>query len=157
MADKNRLAAARAAAEARDYAQTERLARELIDEDPKDLVALDLLGYALYFLGKIDESEQVCRRTLELSANRPYAHKGLGLCLAKKGRIDEATRSLERAIELKPEWFDPYWDLSVSLVDAKRYTEAIEVARRGRAALPDRAKDWDRMEKHARATGARAR
>jgi tetratricopeptide (TPR) repeat protein len=157
MADKTRLAAARKAAEVRDYGETERIAREVANEDPGDLSALDLIGFALYFQGKFEESETICRRCLELDENRAYAHKGLGLCLAKRGRIIEAIVSLERAIALKPGWFDPYWDLAVSLVDARRFTEAIALARRGREALPDRAQDWDRMEKHARTMGARAR
>lgn len=157
MVDKEKLAEARRLAEARDYAATERLIREMRDQDPDDLVLLDLHGYALYFLGRNEEAESVCRRTLELSADHAYAHKGLGLCLAKRGRIDEAERALERAMALKPKWFDPYWDLSVSLVAAGRFSAVIDVLRRAREALPERATDWDRMERHARAAGARAR
>ena len=157
MADRSRLAAAREAAQRRDYAETERLAREHLELAPDDLMGLDLLGFALYFRGAIDEAEQVCRRTLQLSPGRAYAHKGLGLCLAKRGRIEDAVACLEKAIELRPDWFDPYWDLAVSLVEAKRYTQALEVTQRARLSVPERVKDWDRMAKHARTAGARAR
>ncbi|HQP35163.1 MAG TPA: tetratricopeptide repeat protein [Polyangiaceae bacterium] len=157
MVDKDKLAEARRRAEARDYGATARLARELLEQSPDDVVTLDLLGYALYFLGQLEEAESVCRRTLELSPEHAYAFKGLGLCLAKRGRIDDGVTALERAIALKPKWFDPYWDLSVSLVEARRYGAVFEVLRRAREALPDRATEWDKMEKHARAAGARAR
>ena len=84
MVDKEKLAEARRLAEARDYVSTERLVREMREQDPDDLVLLDLHGYALYFLGRNDDAESVCRRTLELSPDHAYASKGLGLCLAKR-------------------------------------------------------------------------
>lgn len=151
------LVRARALAESRDFSGAESLLREVLSEHPDSLPALDLLGYVLYFLGRPIEAEQVCRRALELAPDHAYALKGLGLCLARRGEIDQAVESIERAIELKPGWFDPYWDLCVVLVEAGRCAQAIEVLSRARAALPERKADWDRMERHARTTGARLR
>jgi tetratricopeptide (TPR) repeat protein len=122
---------------------------------PEDIRALDLLGYVLYFQEKPAEAEAVCRRTLDLAPNHAYALKGLGLCLAKAGNLSAAIDSIERAIAAKPDWFDPYWDLAVTLVDAGRTSEVIAVLRRARAALPGRTAEWDRMERHARAAAAR--
>lgn len=146
---------ARTLAQAKDLPRAERLLREVLETEPDSVPALDLLGYVLYFLDRSAEAERVCLRTLELAPEHPYALKGLGLCLAKRGAIDEAVRLLERAIELRATWFDPYWDLSVTLVEAGRYAEACAIITRARDAIPRRAREWDRMERHARAMGAR--
>ena len=142
-------------AKTRDFTRSEALLREVLAERPKNVPALDLLGYVLYFLDRAAEAEEVCQRTLELKPNHPYALKGLGLCLAKRGAIDEAVRTIEQAIAEKPDWFDPYWDLSVTLVEAGRYAAAVDVMHRAQEAIPARANDWDRMERHARRMGAR--
>jgi Flp pilus assembly protein TadD len=157
MTEAAKLGEAQTAAQARDFGRAEALLREHLSGDPDHVGALDLLGYVLYFQDRASESEAVCRRTLELLPDHPYALKGLGLCLAKQGDLAGAQQSMERAMELEPSWFDPYWDLSVVLVDAGRITDAFAVLARARAALPDRQTEWDRMERHARAMGARQR
>ena len=152
-----KLQRAKIAAEARDYRTCEVLSREVLTDDSNSLMALDLLGFALYFLGQAQEAEQICQRTLQIDPEHAYAFKGLGLCLAKRGDLEGAVQSIERAIQIKPSWFDPYWDLGVTLAAAGRCAEAIEVVKRGRVAIPQRASEWDKLERHARTTGARAR
>jgi predicted Zn-dependent protease len=151
------LAQAEEAARTKDFLRAESLLRDHLSGDPDHVGALDMLGYVLYFQNRAAEAETVCQRTLELSPDHPYALKGLGLCLAKRGDVDGARQSIERAMELEPKWFDPYWDLCVVLVDAGRIADAFTVLTRARVALPDRQGEWDRMERHARAAGARLR
>lgn len=143
------------AAQRREFGRAEAMAREVLESRPDHVGALDLLGYVLYFQDRAAEAEGVCRRTLELRPDHPYALKGLGLCLARNGDLEGAVASIERAISLKPDWFDPYWDLAVTLVEAGRTSEAVAAIQRARAALPNREREWDKMERHARATGAR--
>jgi Flp pilus assembly protein TadD len=157
MASSSKMTEARKASEGRDFATAATILREILEETPEDIQALDMLGYVLYFMGRPADAETVCLKTLKLSPDHPYALKGLGLCLAKRGAIDEAVASIEKAIVLRPTWFDPRWDLAVTLVEAGRWLNAIAVVDCARKALPDRAKDWDRMERHARASGAKAR
>jgi Flp pilus assembly protein TadD len=142
-------------AKRRDFGRSESLLREILDAQPKNVPALDLLGYVLYFQDRATDAEAICRQTLELKPGHAYALKGLGLCVAKRGRIDEAVETIEAAIAAKPDWFDPYWDLCVTLVEAGRYADACGVMKRAREAIPARAGDWDRMERHARTMGAR--
>jgi tetratricopeptide (TPR) repeat protein len=148
---------ARAEAKAKRYVTAEVLLRDLLKQDPDNIGALDLLGFVAYFRGKPEQGEEVCRRVLQLSPDHAYAHKGLGLNIAKRGGdMDEAIASIQRAIELEPEWFDPRWDLLVTLVDAKRFELARAELERARQALPKHSTQWDAMEQeiHGRATAA---
>ncbi len=142
-------------AKRRDFKRSESLLREVLEHQPQNVGALDLLGYVLYFLDRAAEAEQICRQTLELKPGHAYALKGLGLCIARRGQVDEAVATIEQAISAKPDWFDPYWDLCVTLVDAGRYADACAVIKRARDAIPSRSGDWERMERHARQMGAR--
>lgn len=150
------LAEARDLTRRKEHRQAESLLREILFKDPDNIPALDLLGFVLYFLNRTEEAEEICQKTLRLSPAHAYALKGLGLCLARRGMTDQAVATIEQAIARKPDWFDPYWDLAVTLVDAGRHAEAVAVVRRARAALPEREAEWQRMDRHARSSGAKA-
>ena len=79
----------------------EPLLREVLEAEPDNLPALDLLGFVLYFLDRPEEGEQACRRALELEPDHAYAHKGLGLNLAKRGGdLEAALGHIRRAMAL---------------------------------------------------------
>ena len=140
------LKAARAAVTAKDYERAEVLLRQALEVVPDNLPALDLLGFVLYFSGRPEEGEEACRRALEVNPDHAYAHKGLGLNLAKRGGdLDEAIGHIRRAIELKPDWFDPNWDLVVTLAEAGRIEAAQTELERARQFFPDYGRRWAAM------------
>jgi tetratricopeptide (TPR) repeat protein len=144
---KDKLQAARAATAAKELDRAEALLREVLEGAPENLLALDLLGFVLYSLGRPEEGEKACRRALAVRPDHAYAHKGLGLNMAKRGGdIDEAVRHLKLATDLKPDWFDPYWDLLVTLLDARLFDQARIELERAREALPKRERQWAAME-----------
>lgn len=131
-----RLEAAFRCANDGEFAGSERLLQEVLDEDDACLLALDLLGFVQYFLGRPADAEQACRRALAIDANRAYSNKGLGLCLARLGKLDEGLVYLHRATTLEPTWFDPRWDTAVVLSEAARYVEALEVVAQAERDIP---------------------
>lgn len=132
-----RLEAARHAATQGDLPRAEQLLEEILSEDEACLLALDLLGFVRYFLGRPGEAEEACRRALAIDPNRAYANKGLGLCLAKQGQVDQGLLYLRRAIALDPRWFDPRWDLTIVLTEAARYDEALSTLGAAELAIPE--------------------
>lgn len=134
-----RLEGARRAATNGDFSLAEQLLGLVLKEDPRSLVALDLLGFVLYFQDRPAEAEQACRRAITLDPARAYSNKGLGLCLAKQGRVEQGLPFIREAIRLEPQWFDPRWDLAIVLMEAARYVEALEVLDEAMTALPDSA------------------
>lgn len=132
-----RLEGAQRAATDGDLPLAEQLLSLVLKDDPSSLVALDLLGFVLYFQDRPVEAEHACRRAIALDPRRAYSNKGLGLCLAKQGKVEQGLPFIHEAIRLEPQWFDPRWDLAIVLMDAERYAEALEVLDEAATALPD--------------------
>ena len=157
MTPKEQLHAARAATVDKDFARAESLLRQVLEAHPESLPALDLLGFVLYSLGRPEEGEQMCRRALAVRPDHAYAHKGLGLNMARRGGdLDEALRHIKLATDLRPEWFDPYWDLLVTLIEAGRFEQARDELERAREALPKRARQWAAMQRELERRAAAA-
>jgi tetratricopeptide (TPR) repeat protein len=143
-----RLDIAHQAANNRDFARAEQLLHDVLSQLPTEihsvepseretcLLALDLLGFVLFFQGRPEEAEQACRRAIAVAPDRAYSNKGLGLCLAKQGKVDEGLPYLRRAIALQPEWLDPRWDMAIVLHEAQRFEEALAVLVEAECALP---------------------
>jgi tetratricopeptide (TPR) repeat protein len=131
-----KLAIAREAAIKGNYAQSEHLLRQVLDANPSELEALDLMGFVLFFQGEPGEAAEMCLSALRLDPEHAYAMKGLGLCLSRLGDVDSGIAWLVRAISKQPDWFDPRWDLAVVLIDNGRRPEAVAVLKAAVAALP---------------------
>ena len=152
----SRLEAAQHAATHGDLPRAEQLLQEILAEDAACLLALDLLGFVRYFLGRPGEAEQACRRALAIDPNRAYPNKGLGLCLAKQGRLDEGLPYLRKAIALDPHWLDPRWDLTIVLSEAGRYDEALSTLREAELAIPEEGARFARLRREILARADRA-
>lgn len=92
-----------------EFLKAEQVLRELLEEDPDDILALNNLGYNLADQGrKLDEAEALIRRAVDLDRDE-RARSGdpqpessayldsLGWVLFRKGQLDQAQRCLERA------------------------------------------------------------
>ena len=121
----------------------------LVVAEPDNVAALDLLGYVLFCQRRVDQALAVCRRTLEVSPDHPYALKGQGVCLSQLGFTDDAVVSLERALTLAPTWFDPYNDLCAAQLKAGRVLDALATVARGEALVEGRAAEFARLRKAA--------
>ncbi len=85
-----------------------------------------------YYRSKIAENPQDItsyRKMLELSADDPEIHYGLGKALVDIGRIHEGSVSLHKAIELKPNHTEASLVLGEVLMEQNRWSEAIELYR----------------------------
>ena len=95
----------------KEDAKAERLLRELLDDNPDNVLILNNFGYQLADQGrKLDEAEAMIRRAIELDrdarikAGDPDAESGnysdsLGWVLFKKGKFAEARKALEAATQ----------------------------------------------------------
>jgi len=87
-------------------AEAQPAALALLDEaialQPQDGRTHLLRGLVLKRLGRIEESEQACRRAIELGEDSVEVHNNLGNLLLGTGRIDEAEACFRRALVVDP-------------------------------------------------------
>jgi tetratricopeptide (TPR) repeat protein len=126
----------RVALEEHDLGEARAKIRQGLALDAANLDLLDLGGFVAFFLGDYLATEDFCRKALAVKPDHAYACKGLGLGLARQGKVDEGVASLERSIALAPQWMDPYWDLAVTLMDAGRTDQALQVIERAEQVVP---------------------
>jgi tetratricopeptide (TPR) repeat protein len=106
--------------------QAASILEQILELDPDHLKSLDLMGYVQYFLKNPEAAILCCKAALRIKPNHAYALKGLGLSLAACGKVDEGVGHIQKAISFAPAYFDPYWDLAVTLARAGRTEDAIQ-------------------------------
>ena len=95
--------------------EAESLYRQVLQADPKNHVALHLLGVVAFQAGK---GEQACHYILEsLRIHPDYAEgfSNLGLVFMHLGRLEDAVTSLKQAVRLNPRYAEAHNNLGLAL------------------------------------------
>src|SRR4051812_45008445 len=85
------------------YAQAERVCRQIITARPGNADAHNILGVSLAALGRSDDAVEELQRAIKINREAPSYHANLGEVLRQAGRLDEAATALETAIKLDSE------------------------------------------------------
>jgi len=120
--------AGNAAQAAGDYAEAERIFREVIRQQPESGAAYNNLGIALYDQGRLDEAIAAYETAINIEP-RASRYNNLGNALRDLGRPEEAIEAYRTAIDLDPTDPFPYNGLGNVLDDLERWEEAIEAYR----------------------------
>src|SRR3954449_4951834 len=83
----------------RQYAQAERVCRQIIGARPGNADAHNILGVSLAALGNPKEAVAELKRAIKINAQAPSYHANLGEILRQNGRLEEAAEALEAAIK----------------------------------------------------------
>ena len=70
--------------------------------DPFSLVAIEEVGWPLYYARRFDEAAEQFRRVVELAPEWDQGHWGLGMTLVQQENEDEAITALRTAAQLSP-------------------------------------------------------
>ncbi|GLY75029.1 tetratricopeptide repeat protein [Actinoallomurus iriomotensis] len=86
--------------DARDYAEAGRILVPIVENEPDNRAAVELLGRAYFHSAQLGRAEQTFRRLIELDPANGWAHEALARTLERRGRADEAApyRKLARAM-----------------------------------------------------------
>jgi len=105
------------------------VARQILEEDPEDALALAYRGtiYREQFL--FEEAEADFKRALKLNERLAYAHSGLGVLYDVQERSSEAEAHHRRAVELEPNKASYLNNLGFSLYVHGKARQAIPVLR----------------------------
>ena len=116
---------ARAAEQAKDYVRAEQIYRQMVKLRPRDSVANQNLGLALYLQGRYAEAIPHLEEAVDLNPKLFGASLYLGISRFRGNRFSEALEDLKRASRLEPKnRLAQYW-LGATRLALKAYPEAI--------------------------------
>jgi tetratricopeptide (TPR) repeat protein len=115
--------------------EAERIARDMLRDDPRHGRASHILGCALLMLDRPHDA----LAPLEVAArgsHDPEIETQLAIALRRIGRHDEARSRLKRTVKRHPAYGPAFLEFGSLLSAMERYDEAIEMLRRGLAVAP---------------------
>lgn len=107
-----------------DPVAAEKLCREAVQRNPKDVNMSGLLGAVLIKRRRLDEAEQVLKQTIALAPTFAKAHEDLGYALLEQERYEEAIEMLQKATRLDPKLDAAHFNLGKALASTGRGKEA---------------------------------
>lgn len=120
--------------------EAEQLYRRILDQQPGNPQALQLLGVVNHQQGRSDVAVELISRALALRPNWPQAYSNRGEALRVLGKLDEAIADHQRAIVLEPRQAQTHYNLGVAAKDKGDLDSAIAAYRQAIALKPDYAK-----------------
>jgi tetratricopeptide (TPR) repeat protein len=133
---KGKLARAMASHRAGRLAEAGALYRQVLEGQPNNVDALNLLGVLTAQGGDAAGAEGLLRRAVALAPRVADLHLNLGLALKRQGKAEEAIASFERVLGLEPEMAEALNNLGALLRELGRAGEAERHLRRCVAAAP---------------------
>jgi tetratricopeptide (TPR) repeat protein len=138
ISNEERLERARRIAEAKRLVQMGRVElavsrlRQLLEERPEDIEALEALGWVYQESGRREEAEKVYRFLLEQNPDSRQAYRSLGEIRFMDGDVEAAVSVWEEMIERTPKDPGVYRFVGAVEMSHQLYQEAEDLYRRGR-------------------------
>jgi len=121
----------------RQYAQADRVCRQIIAARPGNADAHNILGVSLAALGNSKEAVVELKRAIKINAQAPSYHANLGEILRQAGRADEAAEALEAAIKLDPNNAQALNNLGIIQYEKRAFPKAVDFYKRALALNPN--------------------
>jgi len=96
--------------------EAERLLRQAVLSEDRDVTVLNNHGNVLKQLGRFEEALQRYAQALSLQPLYPQAHHNRGLVLRQLQRLDEAVACFERAAQIEPTYTEAHYYLGLTLL-----------------------------------------
>jgi tetratricopeptide (TPR) repeat protein len=120
---------------AQKYAEACQQLQKLLEEDPKEEDALELLGMANYFQKKLEPARECFERLTQLNPAHIKAWVNLGAILNRMGEHKKATDALRRALQRDRKCAEAYYNMAIAhralhmnTMAISAYKEAVKLA-----------------------------
>lgn len=130
------LLGAKVADDMRDFATAEKLLNAVPADSPDHGTALYRLAAVKFHTKQYDECENILQKLISAGTRNDEILRLLGWSYHKRKRDDEAIATFRQAIEYKPTEEKNYLDLGALLLEQKKFSAALELARRAVTAFP---------------------
>lgn len=115
--------------EAGRFREAEQLYRQVLQRDPNNAEALNLLGVLAAQGGHPRDAKDLLAKAIVIDGGNPEFHYNLGLVYQGTGNRDGAIKSYRRAVELRPEYGEAWLNLGGLLLN-KGEAEGAEACNR---------------------------
>jgi predicted O-linked N-acetylglucosamine transferase (SPINDLY family) len=116
--------------------------RQVLDQEPGNCNALNLLGTLAYQTGHWEAAQDLISRAIKAQPDYAEAYCNLGVLQEGQARFVEAAASYRLAIEIEPGLVQAHHNLGKVLLEQGLAQEAVACFERVVAAKPDSAKDF---------------
>ncbi len=106
-------------------AQTEQLAKHLVEKHPNVFILHHILALALDGQQKFSESIHSYKHAIKLDANKPDLYFNLAIALTHVNLLEEAISHYQTAIKINPKFFEAYGNLGTIFQRLGRLDDAI--------------------------------
>ena len=106
------------------------LCRKLLEREPYNVAALQLLGHIAHERGQFEEALAQFRKAANLQPGNPALVYGMTAALHALNRLEEAAQACSRVIQLRPDYANAYMNLGTLLSQMGMQQEAIVTFRR---------------------------
>ena len=108
-----------------EFAEAEKIYRELLDENPENPDALHLLGMLANDTGQPEAARGLIGRAIHLRPEISYYHSNLGNVFQRLERFEDAEKCYREALRLDPALPEAHNNLGNALSALNRFPEAI--------------------------------
>lgn len=137
----------------RQYAQAERVCRQIIAARPANADAHNILGVSLAALGRMDDAVAALKRAIKINGQAASYYGNLGEILRQASRLDEAAEAIEQAIKLDPNNAQALNNLGIIQYERKQFAEAVANYRRAIELNPAMSEALNNLGNALRLTG----
>jgi arylsulfatase A-like enzyme/Flp pilus assembly protein TadD len=127
---------ARHQAQRGNYAESEKLLRELLEVTPRHLSARNVLGLAVLRQGNLEGAEHEYRESLQIDPNQSRVQYMLGYIKLRQEQYEEAEQLYKRALEITPKFAEAMVHLGFIALQRDRQDEARQWYERALAIDP---------------------
>lgn len=113
------------------------LYQQVLKEQPRNFVALNLLGQACQKLGRLQEGVRHTKKSLKLKPDFAQAHGNLGDMMSVLGDFKAAVSSFRRATAIAPDFAGAHAGLAHALLRLAQYDDALPCCQKALQIDPD--------------------
>ena len=117
--------------------QAEHIYQKILQADPNQPVALQLLGVIASQVGKSGIAVDLITKALAINPDYAEAHNNLGVAFKNLGKLDEAMACCHKALAITPDFAEAHYNLGSVLKDLGRLEEAVASYRKAVVARPN--------------------
>jgi FkbM family methyltransferase len=112
-------------AQAGQVEQAINLLKKILELQPKDINAINILGTIHYHLKNYDSAIKYMQTLINLNPSNAQAYYIVGHSMQQKNQLEQAITYYQRSVQIDPNFADAYYNLGTIFQDKGRHDEAI--------------------------------